>query len=318
MATDARRPRFHGQLTYAVAVADTLGFHRAAERCHVSQPTLSAQIAQLEAVLDVQLFERDRRRVLVTPAGEKVIERARQVLLSVSDLLAAAAVDKDPFQGTLRIGVIPTVAPYLLPDVTPAVTAAYPRLRLAFREEKTEDVLEELRSGALDAGLLALVPELDELGVGEHDRRSVRGRHAGDASSGQEEGRRPSDLDEENVLLLDDGHCFRTQALALCAKVGAHEADLRATSLSTLVQMVSSGTGITLLPSMAVPVENRRAQIQVRPLGGRGPARTIALVFRPGSPVTAALRGSRGRLRARSARRRRPRRGRAGAAGRRC
>src|SRR5690348_13626734 len=129
------------QLQYVVAVADTLGFHRAAERCHVSQPTLSAQIKELEDQLGLRIFERDRRRVLVTPKGERVVEHARAVLVAVGDLLAAAAAEKDPFSGTLRIGVIPTVAPYLLPEVTPGLAAKWPRLRLAFREEKTEDVL---------------------------------------------------------------------------------------------------------------------------------------------------------------------------------
>lgn len=278
------------QLVYAVAVADTLGFHRAAEKCHVSQPTLSAQIAQLESVLEVQLFERDRRRVLVTPIGAELVARARKILLDVSDLLATAARDRDPLNGTIRVGVIPTVAPYLLPEVTPAITAAYPSLRLAFREEKTEDVLDELRSGNLDAGLIAWVPELDELAWAKVvDDPFVVAMPPGHRLA-KKKTVDLADLDDERVLLLDEGHCFRTQALALCAKVGAREADLRATSLSTLVQMVASGAGLTLLPSMAVAVENRRAQIETRGLAGKLPSRMIALVFRPGSPMTSSLR----------------------------
>ncbi|MEI8254086.1 MAG: LysR substrate-binding domain-containing protein [Deltaproteobacteria bacterium] len=278
------------QLQYVVAVADTLGFHRAAERCHVSQPTLSAQVAQIESVLGVTLFERDRRRVLVTPRGEELVARARRVLLEVGDLIASAGRARDPFAGPLRIGVIPTVAPYLLPEVTPALTARYPKLRVVLREGRTADIMEQVHAGLLDAALLALEAELAEH-AGVDVVRDVfvvampkghplaRKRHV---SLG--------DLEGESVLLLDDGHCFRTQALAICRKVAAREVDFRATSLATLVQMVSAGAGVTLLPRMAVDVENRRAQIEVRPFVAPSPGRTIALVWRTASPADAALR----------------------------
>src|SRR5687768_1768670 len=127
------------QLQYVVAVADELGFHRAAERCHVSQPTLSAQVAQIEQVLGIVLFERDKRRVLVTEHGGEIVARARKVLLEIDELIKAADRHKDKFAATLRIGVIPTVAPYLLPDIVPAISAKYPKLKLVFREQKTED-----------------------------------------------------------------------------------------------------------------------------------------------------------------------------------
>lgn len=284
------------QLQYVVAVADTLGFHRAAERCHVSQPTLSAQVKELEEVLGVRIFERDRRRVLVTPAGEAVVARARAVLREVDDLLATVAAYDDPFTGTLRVGVIPTVAPYLLPDVTPALAARWPRLRLAFREEKTEDVLHHLREGSLDCALLALVDDVEAPDLAyaailddpfvvalPRDHRLAKKKRVS-----------LSDLDDEPVLLLEDGHCLRAQALALCSKAGAEETDLRATSLATLVQMVSSGAGITLLPSMAAPVENRRGQLEVRPLSPhhakKGPSRTIVLAWRRASAHASALR----------------------------
>src|SRR5262245_38182429 len=132
------------QLQYVVAVADTLGFHKAAAACHVSQPTLSAQLGHLESVLGVKLFERDRRRVVVTRAGADIVARARRVLVQVDDLIAAATRAREPFTGTLRIGVIPTVAPYLLPDVMPAVRTQYPKLSLVFREEKTADIVRDL------------------------------------------------------------------------------------------------------------------------------------------------------------------------------
>ena len=277
------------QLQYVVAVAETLGFHKAAERCHVSQPTLSAQVKQLEDVLGVQLFERDRRRVLLTAAGAVVVAHARRVLLEIDDTIAAAKQLIEPCSGTFRIGVIPTIAPYLLPDVVPAVRARYPKLQLVFREEKTDPVVADLREGRLDAGLVALEAEIGEWASGriaddpfvvalpEGHRLARKKRVAA------------SDLDNENVLLLDEGHCFRAQALSICNRAGAKESELRATSLSTLAQMVSSGAGVTLLPSMAVPVENRRAQLEVRPFVKPVPGRTIALVWRPRSPFAAVF-----------------------------
>lgn len=279
------------QLQYVVAVADTLGFHRAAAQLHVSQPTLSAQIQQLETVLGVTIFERDRRRVLVTPAGEEIVARARRVLVEVGDLLAAVSRRRDPFEGTLRIGVIPTVAPYLLPEVTPAIASKYPKLRLALREEKTPDVVAELREGKLDAGLLALEADL---GTDLDHAVVLEDPFVVALPLGHPLARHKrvdmEELEREHVLLLDDGHCFRTQALALCSKAGVKEADLRATSLGTLVQMVSSGAGATLLPQLAVPVENRRAQLEIRPLSPPTPRRTIALVWRSESPLGEPLR----------------------------
>jgi LysR family hydrogen peroxide-inducible transcriptional activator len=278
------------QLEYLVAVADTLGFHRAAERCHVSQPTLSAQVQQVEDVLGVRIFERDRRGVRVTRAGEEIVARARRVLSDVAEVIAAAARARDPLTGTFRIGVIPTIAPYLLPDVTPALHARFPELRLVFREEKTDTVMRELREGKLDANLVAL-----EADLGEHEAAVVandpfvvalpRGHRLAKKKRVE-----LGDLDDETVLLLDDGHCFRSQALELCARAGAREAELRATSLSTLVQMVSTAFGVTLLPQLSVAVENRRAQLEVRPFVPPPPTRTLALVWRPTSPFADAFR----------------------------
>jgi LysR family hydrogen peroxide-inducible transcriptional activator len=278
------------QLEYIVAVADTLGFHRAAERCNVSQPSLSAQVQQVEEVLGLQLFERDKRRVLVTPAGADVVARARRVLVELTDLVASAARARDPFAATFRLGVIPTVAPYLLPDVTRAWASAHPALRVVWREEATEHLLRHLAAGELDAGLLAVVPELHDLCSAEIavDPFVVAMPH-GHALSDHETVTL-ADLEALHVLLLDDGHCFRTQALSLCARAHAHEASFRATSLSTLAQMVSSGAGVTLLPSMAVPVENRSRQLAIRPLApGAAAGRTIALVWRPSSPYASTF-----------------------------
>jgi LysR family transcriptional regulator, hydrogen peroxide-inducible genes activator len=277
------------QLQYVVAVADTLGFRRAAERCHVSQPTLSAQIQQVEGALGVKLFERDRRRVLLTAAGKDLVARARRVLLEAEDLVAAATRLRDPLSGTVRVGVIPTIAPYLLPEVIPAVHARYPKLRLVFLEEKTSAIVDDLAEGRLDLGLLALEADLGEHASAEIMRDPFVVAVPREHPLARKRTITAADLEEARVLLLDDGHCFRAQALAVCAKAGSHEAELRATSLATLAQMVSSGEGITLLPSIAVPVENRRGQLAIRPLAKPVPSRTIALVWRPRSPFGVAF-----------------------------
>jgi LysR family hydrogen peroxide-inducible transcriptional activator len=278
------------QLEYLVAVADALGFRKAAERCHVSQPALSAQVAQLEAVLGVQVFERDSRRVMLTEPGAELVARARRVLTEATDLLHAAARLSDVFAGPLRLGVIPTVAPYVLPEVLPVLRARYPRLQLRLREDKTEILVRELEEGRLEVALLALVEGTEAL---EHavvaEDPFVVAAPPGHAleKKGQVQLR---DLDDEEVLLLDDGHCFRGQALALCTRVGAREVDFRATSLTTLAQMVMSGGAITLLPSLALRMENRQGGLVVRPLAPPAPGRTLALVWRRGFPHGAALR----------------------------
>ncbi|WNG29611.1 LysR family transcriptional regulator [Cystobacter fuscus] len=278
------------QLEYVVAVADVLGFRKAAERCHVSQPALSAQIQQLEDVLGVKLFERDKRRVMLTQAGEELVSRARRVLTEAGDILSAASRLSDPFAGPLQLGVIPTVAPYVLPEVIPAVTKQYPQMRLRLREEKTELLVRGLEEGRLDAALVALDPELGDVEqtVIAEDAFVVALPPGHPLAKKKQVQLR--DLDEENVLLLEDGHCFRSQALALCTRVGAREVDFRATSLTTLAQMVMSGEGsITLLPAISVPLENRFGQLEVRPLTP-SPSRILALVWRPGYPRAGALR----------------------------
>jgi LysR family transcriptional regulator, hydrogen peroxide-inducible genes activator len=278
------------QLQYVVAVAETLGFHKAAERCHVSQPTLSAQVKQLEDALGVRLFERDRRRVLLTAAGAVVVAHARRVLIEMGDMIAAAKELAEPRSGTFRIGVIPTIAPYLLPDVMPAARARFPKVQLVFREEKTDAVVAGLHDGHLDAGLLALEADIGEWSVGRiADDPFVVAVPKGHLLA-RKKRIGANDLDGERVLLLDEGHCFRAQALSVCTNARAQETELRATSLSTLTQMVSSGSGITLLPQIAVAVENRRGQLEVRPFASPAPHRTIALIWRPQSPFAETFR----------------------------
>lgn len=279
------------QLQYIIAVADELSFRRAAERCHVSQPSLSAQLAQLEDVLGVRLFERDRRRVLVTAAGRDIIVRSRRLLVEADDLIEAGQRAKDPLAGTLRLGVIPTIAPYLLPGVTPKLRTKFPRLRIAWREDKTRTLIEALEAGELDAALLAL-----EAGVGDLEREviatdpfvlAVRREHPlGRATSAVE----ASDLRDVEVLLLDDGHCFRDQALEVCSTLRAREGEFRATSLTTLIQMVVGGAGVTLLPALSVAAEAKRARLRIRPLASAKAHRTIALVWRKQTPLAPVLR----------------------------
>jgi len=278
------------QLQYVVAVADLGGFRRAAEACHVAQPSLSAQIAQAEHVLGVRLFERDRRGVRVSAAGAAVVAQARSVLVAAGDLHELGRQLADPFTGTLRIGIIPTISPYLLPDLAPALSRIYSRLSLVWSEERTASLVRQLHDGALDAAVLALeanVTGLDHTAL-MRDPFLLATSPAHPLSVGRRRAR-VDELRNQSVLLLEDGHCFRDQALQLCAHAGAHEDAFRATSLATLVQMASAGRGVTLLPSIAVPVENRRGQLVVRSFGPHGPGRTIGLAWRRGSAVAPAL-----------------------------
>lgn len=287
------------QLQYLVAVAQQLSFRRAAEACHVSQPSLSAQLAQLEGALGVRVFERNQRKVILTTAGKDIVERAARLLLDADDLLLAGKKAGNPLQGTLNMGVIPTISPYLLPGVTPRLRVAFPLLTIAWREEKTHVLLNNLSEGSLDCAILALESDVKDL-----DRDVIskdpfmllvppEHRLAGRTSPVP-----ALDLRGEEMLLLDDGHCFREQALDFCTTVRAHEGQFRATSLSTLVQMVAGGVGITLLPKLAVETEVRRARLHVRPLKQPAAARTIALVWRKRSPLAQTLRSVAATLRA--------------------
>lgn len=286
------------QLQYAVAVFESLSFRKAAERCHVSQPSLSAQLAQMEEALGIKLFERDRRRVLVTPAGRACIERARLILREADDLVDLARRSGDPLAGTLRIGVILTVSPYLLPRLASALRAAYPRLTVLWVEDKTAALVRSLEAGTLDAVLLAL-----EADVGDVEREVigpdpfVLATPKGHPLGAKATPAKTSELRDQGVLLLDDGHCFREQALALCAGARAKELEFRATSLSTLAQMVAGGAGVTLLPELAVPAEAQRAELVIRRFARPAPTRTLALVWRKRSPLAPALRQLAGTVR---------------------
>ena len=278
------------QLQYAVAVAEVLSFRKAAELCHVSQPALSAQIAHLEEVLGAALFERDRRRVLVTGAGLDLIERARTILRESNDLVESARRAGNPLMGSLRVGIIPTISPYLLPRVAPALRRAFPQLTLLWVEDKTEVLSRRLNEGSLDAAIVALESQL-----GDVDQAVIAAdpfviaAPLGSPIGSKTTPAKASELRDVGVLLLDDGHCFRDQALAICADAKASELEFRATSLTTLTQMVAAGAGVTLLPSLAVPTETQRAKLEVRPFAEPAPQRTVALVWRKRSPLSTAL-----------------------------
>lgn len=274
------------QLEYVVAVAELRSFHEAARRCHVSQPGLSAQIRQVEETLGVRIFERDRRHVLVTPEGQVIVRQARRVLAEAGELLSAAeGVGGEGLVGTLRMGVIPTVAPYLLPQALPRIRERYPKLRLLLYEGQTHDIVARLHDGKLDLLLLALEADLERAETHPLFRDdfvlAVRSGHPLSKRKRVED----KDLATDEILLLDDGHCLRDQALPVCRRARAREiGDFRAGSLATLAQMVASGLGMTLLPRIAVPVEaSRGAGLVTRPFRAPAPFRTIGLAWRPTS-----------------------------------
>jgi LysR family hydrogen peroxide-inducible transcriptional activator len=291
MTRFAPHPLTLRQLQYVVAVAEARSFRRAAEQCGVSQPSLSAQLAQLEDVLGSRLFERERRPVLLTPAGEQIVERARRLVVDADDLVEAARRLGDPLAGSLRIGVIPTISPYLLPEIVPSLRRAHPELTALWVEDKTETLVASLGEGKLDAAVLALEASLGALDHQVIARDPfVLATPPGHPLATGKGPARLNDLTGATVLLLDDGHCLRDQALSFCSRARAHEADFRATSLSTLAQMVSAGAGVTLLPQLAVATEHRRGKLVIRRFADPAPHRTIALAWRKSSPLGPALR----------------------------
>lgn len=279
-------------LRYLVALADLRHFGRAAEACHVSQPTLSTQVRKLEEELGVALVERAPRQVMLTPAGQDIVERARRVLADVEQMRETARRTADPEAGSVRLGIFPTLGPYLLPHVVPGLRARFPRLELLLVEEKTEVLLGMLREGRLDAAILALPLHEDwletEFLFEEPFMLAVPAAHA----LGRRAGLKLGDLAEQNLLLLEDGHCLRDQALEVCALSGAGEKDgFRATSLETLRQMVAAGVGITLLPMLAVkPPVSASPDVRLVAFRAPAPSRRIAMVWRKSSAMGAFLR----------------------------
>jgi LysR family hydrogen peroxide-inducible transcriptional activator len=278
-------------MQYLVTLADVRHFSKAAERCHVSQPTLSTQIRKLEEELDVQLVERSPRQVMLTEVGEEVVERARALLAKVGAIKAIARRSRDPHSGTLRLGIFPTLAPYYLPHVVPELRRRFPRLTLRLFEEKTEDVIGMLLQGRLDAGLLALPVDVDQLVTRllfeEPFVLALNDQHP----LATQEVISMDQLEDQELLLLEDGHCLRDHALEVCQLVGAHEKlDFHATSMETLRQMVAAGTGITLMPVLAIkPPVAQTENLAIRRFDPPAPTRMIALVWRKSSALTGFL-----------------------------
>ena len=254
-------------LRYLVALADERHFGKAAERCFVSQPTLSAQVRKLEDYLGVPLVERQPKRVALTPTGEKVVRRARALLQEADAIVELARNDRDPLAGPLKLALIPTVGPYLLPHVAGRLRKELPRLKLMLYEYQTEPLLQKLRAGDIDLGIVALPVVFDGLEAAElYDEPFMLAVPAAHALADVERVKL-DDLRGETLLLLEDGHCLRDQALEVCSRIRVNEAqDYRATSLETLRQMVAAGHGVTLLPELAAetPVGTARG-LRIKP-----------------------------------------------------
>ena len=278
-------------LHYLVALADHRHFGRAAAASFVSQPTLSTQIRKLEDELGVSLVERAPRRVMLTPIGREIAERARRVIAEVGQMGEIARRSQDPEAGTVRLGIFPTLAPYLLPHVLPDLRKRFPRLELLLVEEKTDQILARLRDGRLDAGLLALPIHDDQLHIeplfDEPFLLAVPQAHP----LAKKTSLHLRDLDNQHLLLLEEGHCLRDQALDVCHMAGADERDgFRATSLETLRQMVAAGVGITLLPVLAVqPPVPLSGDIHLLAFRGDPPHRRIAMLWRRSSAMAGFL-----------------------------
>ncbi len=287
------------QLHYLAALADHLSFTRAAEACFVTQSTLSAGLKELEAVLGARLVERDRQTVLMTPLGEEVARRARAILASAQDLAELAAGAGKPMTGLLRLGVIPTVAPFLLPPCLPRLRERYPDLRLALREDLTANLLARLEDGQLDFALIALPYETAHLLVEPlfDDALWIVGRKGDPAVKAKHPDVTPSLSDR--LLLLEEGHCLRDHALHACGAAPRQTREgVEATSLLTLVQMVESGLGLGLIPEMAVRSGLTDSPgLIARSVARPGPKRTIALVARRSTSRQADMQALAGAIR---------------------
>lgn len=276
------------QFRYFEALARHGHFGRAAEASSITQPALSMQIKDLEDALGAKLFERGARQVRLTPLGEELATRVRDILRSVDEIGDLARASDEALTGRLRIGVIPTVAPYLLPRVIQTLSARHQSLDIYVRETVTPRLLQELTEGKLDTAIVALPvsePSMTETALFSEDFVLVRPAADKDAPAPSKEG-----LREMRLLLLEEGHCFRDQALSFCDMGTSQPREmLDGSSLSTLVQMVSAGIGVTLLPEMALPVETRSAEVSVHRFPGQQPSRTIGMVWRKSSPLAAQL-----------------------------
>lgn len=271
------------QLRYFSALAETLHFGKAARLCNVSQPALSMQIKDLEAHLGITLVERSATKLLLTFEGQEIARRARDILMSVQDLTELAAHHRHPLSGRLRLGVIPSVGPYLLPKILPEIHMNYPELELSLRESQTHVLVDNLQDGHLDLLILALPVEPDDIDtMALFDDPFSIALPSGHKFSSRDDIAQ-DELDDEHVLLLEEGHCLRDQALAICRTSKTDE--FRASSLATVVQMVANGYGVTILPALAMSSEvDDPGPICVVPFEAPVPFRTIGLAWRRSTP----------------------------------
>ena len=275
------------QLRYFEAMSRHCHFGRAADACAITQPSMSMQIRDLEDGLGAALFERGARQVRLTSFGEEFVPRVREILRSVDELEDLARASRDRLLGRLRIGVIPTVAPYLLPTVIGDLTRVYAGIDIHVRETLTQKLIRELAEGRLDAAIVALPvsePSFVEIALFAEDFVLVR--------PAEDEGKPAPDIEtlrEMRLLLLEEGHCFRDQALSFCNMHSGPRELLDASSLSTLVQMVGAGIGVTLIPEMAVAVETRSASVSIARFESEKPSRTIGMIWRKTSPLAKQL-----------------------------
>lgn len=275
-------------LRYFDALARHTHFGRAAESCGISQPALSVQIKELEAMLGAPLVERSARQVGLTSLGEAFLERARRILVQVGELNDLARSATGPFTGHLRLGIIPTVAPYLLPQLMATLAVRMPTLDLYPRESVTKTLIADLLDSQLDAAIVALPvsePSLRELVLFKEDFVLVRPLGEADKPVPS-----PQMLHQMRLLLLEEGHCFRDQALSFCGVSSTKPRYLmEGSSLSTLVQMVGAGMGLTLIPEMALPLETRVARVSVARFPPPSPARSIGMIWRKTNPLADKL-----------------------------
>jgi LysR family hydrogen peroxide-inducible transcriptional activator len=280
------------ELEYLVALAELKHFGRAAERSFVSQPTLSGQIKKMEEHLGVQLLERTNRKVMLTSIGEDIVQIARRILMDAKRIETLASTSRDPFSGPLKIGAFPTISPYLMPHIAGVIKSKYPLLNLYLVEDQTHRIIKRVKDGELDAVILALPEQHDELHVEElfeepfllavpkgHElakRKSIKSR----------------ELEGLDLLLLEDGHCLREQALEVCHANGGGEAgDFRASSLETLRQMVAVGTGITLIPKLAVEQDlSNQNRVSYVSFEKPAPGRRLGLLWRKSSSRSDCMR----------------------------
>ncbi len=272
------------QLTYFLAVAETLSFLRAAERCSVTQPTLSGGLRNLENILGEKLFERTSRSVALTKTGQELILPAQDLLARAEEFVHIAQRNRAPLSGTLTLGIIPTIAPYLLPIILPALRDRFPDLELQLKEDLSAHLLHALERREIDVALMAF--PYDTPGMEQHMLWSEPFfiAYPGNTPVNQQPATL-GDLQKHNIMLLEDGHCLRDHALAACRlQPSAQRKTFGATSLATLIQMVQHGYGATLLPAMAIDPAHHPRGITLQPFGNPQPSRNIGLAWRRGNP----------------------------------